>query len=230
MDTVWRIEVCGVRGSAPAAHRDFLEYGGNTSCILAECGQEAVILDGGSGLLGLGHRLLETGKRRVHLLLTHLHLDHVCGLFGFPLFYDSRAEVHVYGRTVEGKSFEESLKALLGSPYWPVGLLPGEAFFLAGEKQGQVRGCTLPGNHPGGSLLYRLEALGKSVVYGLDCEMNGEMQRDLVNFSRGADLLIWDANFTKADLESHPGWGHSSWEQGICLGREGPAALQGKEW
>ena len=39
-------------------------------------------------------------------------------------------------------------------------------------------------------------------------------------FSREAQLLIWDANFTEEDRKIHPGWGHSSWEQGLWLARE----------
>ena len=37
--------------------------------------------------------------------------------------------------------------------------------------------------------------------------------------------MVWDANFTSQDLARHPGWGHSSWEQGVELGREAGAGL-----
>ena len=30
--------------------------------------------------------------------------------------------------------------------------------------------------------------------------------------------MIWDANFTQSDFR--PGWGHSTWEQGINLGHQ----------
>jgi len=37
----------------------------------------------------------------------------------------------------------------------------------------------------------------------------------LTDFARNTGVLIWDANFTSQDLR--PGWGHSTWEQGIAL-------------
>ena len=232
MDHRWSIEVWGVRGSAPTPGRDFMEYGGNTSCILAERGNETVIFDAGSGLLGLGKHLKESGKKRLHILLSHLHIDHINGLFGFPLFLDPEGEIHLYGRGGEGGCLWEQLKCLLGRPYWPLGpedfpaqleiheIRPGEAFYLSEREENPVEVRTLEGNHPGGSLLYRLEVGGQSIVYGLDCEMDGRIARELKEFSREAQLLIWDANFTEEDRKIHPGWGHSSWEQGLWLARE----------
>lgn len=233
MGEAWSVEVWGVRGSAPKAHRDFLRYGGNTSCIFAKCGQEAVIFDAGSGLLGLGKVLAQEGVKKVHILLSHLHMDHICGLFGFSLFLDPVAEVHLYGNIEGGIGFRERLKGLLGSPYWPLGLadfsacvkihevMPGTSFYLAGIKEDRrLTVHTLEGNHPGGSLLYRVEGEEKSIIYGLDCELNDAMFQALREFSREGSLLIWDANFADEDLERCKGWGHSSWRQGITLGKE----------
>lgn len=231
MNHAWRIEVWGVRGSAPAFGREFLEYGGNTSCFLAARGSETVIFDAGSGLLGLGKRLKENGRKRVHILLSHLHIDHISGLFGFPLFLDPEGEIHIYGMPGEGRPLGEWLRLLLGRPYWPLGtkdfparveiheIRPGQSFFLAGEES-RTKVHTLEGNHPGGSLLYRLEAGGQGIVYGLDCETDSRMERELGAFSKEAQLLIWDANFTEEDQKAHPGWGHSSWRQGLRLARE----------
>lgn len=232
MEKTWRVEIWGVRGAAPAAHREFLEYGGNTSCIMAECGKETVIFDAGSGLLGLGKSLRERGKRRVHILLSHFHLDHISGLFGFPLFLDPGAEIHLYGKAADGIGFKKRMETLLGSPYWPLGMdgfsahvevhevLPGAVFSLSDREEAhKLVISTLEGNHPGGSLLYRVEQGGQSIIYGLDCEMTDEMFRSLREFSWRGSLLIWDANFTDEDLERCRGWGHSSWRQGIALGR-----------
>ena len=65
-----------------------------------------------------------------------------------------------------------------------------------------------------------MEQEEQSIIYGLDCEMNDAMLQALRNFSQDGSLLIWDANFTDEDLERCKGWGHSSWRQGIALGRE----------
>lgn len=199
------------------------------------------------------------GYRRLHILLSHPHLDHVLGLFQFSPFYHPETEVHLYG----GPGFRQKLKTLIGPPWWPVGfrefraklffheLCPGDDFVLEGLRG--LKGHTMEGNHPGGSLLYRLDEswdgdkgvigskngdsgkgrdgdkgrdrntirdsgedpFGKSLVYGLDCEINEALFPVFAKFVQESSLLIWDAGFTEKDLR--PGWGHSTWEQGIAM-------------
>ena len=221
MKTAGTVAVLGVRGSFPATGRDFLEYGGNTSCFLADMCGETVILDAGSGLDSLGAAVpLPGGRRRVHILLSHLHLDHIMGLFSFPLLYDPAAGICLYGDT----GLRSRLDTVLGPPYWPLGL---DDFQARVEVRELAPGARLPlgdgvtvstlrGNHPGGSLLYRLEGGGKALVYALDCEMEPTMSAALTRFAQNADLLIWDATFAADDLKK--GWGHSTWQEGLALG------------
>lgn len=231
--SAWTVKVWGVRGSFPVPEKDFLEYGGNTSCVSADCGEKLIVFDAGSGLIRLGNAISHSGRKRVDILLSHLHIDHCLGLFGFRLLHDPEAQIHLYGSAQEGRSFRENLERLFCTPYWPLGLedfparielhevAPGTSFRLAGEENAaegiEVR--TLAGNHPNGSLLYRLESGEKSIVYALDCETDGDTALRLAEFSHGADLLIWDANFTEEELGRRTGWGHSSWRQGIALRR-----------
>lgn len=233
MKNIWKVNVWGVRGSFPVSGPDFMAYGGNTSCISVDCGEQFVVFDAGSGLISLGRHLNRTGKSRIHILISHLHMDHCLGLFGFPLFHDPHAVIHLYGSAHEGISFHKALEALLGPPYWPVGLedftahvevheiIPGAAFRLAGDEglSEKLILRTLPGNHPNQSLLYRLEGNDKSVIYALDCEMNESVRHSLTEFSGEGNLLIWDSNFTEEDLALHRGWGHSTWTEGIALRR-----------
>ena len=223
LKTADTVAVLGVRGSFPATGGDYLEYGGNTSCFLADLGGETVVLDAGSGLSLLGNAVpLPGGRKRVHILLSHLHMDHIMGLFSFSLLHDPAAEVCLYGDT----GLRSHLGAVLGPPYWPLGLddfragvqvreLTAGARFTLGEG---VAVSTLRGKHPGNSLLYRLESGGKTLVYTLDCEMDGDTRAALTRFARNADLLIWDAAFTPGDFKK--GWGHSTWQEGLALGRE----------
>ncbi len=223
----WNITVWGVRGSAPRAEADHLEFGGNTVCISVDCGENLVILDAGSGLSALGRSIAagEHGecRQRIHILLSHLHLDHVMGLLSFPPFFDPSAEIHIYAKVA---SFHK-LETLVGPPFWPVGLSDFPADICLHElwvdehfSINGLEGYTMAGNHPGGSLLYRLEsgaaahgAAKKSLTYALDCEADASVLPALTEFSHNTDLLIWDASFTSEDLR--PGWGHSTWEQGI---------------
>lgn len=239
MEQSWKIKVWGVRGSCPTPSADFLQYGGNTSCISAQWGEHLVVLDAGSGFIGLGDHLPPESPKRMDILFSHLHMDHCLGLFGCRLMHDPEMELHLYGAAQEGRGFEQNLSALVRAPYWPVGLRdfsasiriheisPGECFVLKGKNadSGDIKVHTLQGNHPNQSLLYRLEAGEESIVYGLDCELTEEIRPSLREFSRNSGLLIWDACFSEEALAKHRGWGHSSWEQGISLGREAGAGM-----
>ena len=225
----WTVTVRGTRGAVPMADPAFLEYGGNTSCVSVRCGGELVVFDAGSGLLSLGSAP-ETGGGRIHILLSHLHLDHIQGLVGFQPLYDPNADVRLYGEARGGTSFRAQLDRIFGPPYWPLGLEdgrarvdvreigPGEPFSLSeGLRVRTFRSC-----HPDGSLIYRLEGQGRSIVYTLDCELTAGLAPRLADFARDCDLLIWDANFTEADLQK--GWGHSTWAQGLEMARASGAA------
>lgn len=229
MEKEWTVSVWGVRGSLPVPEVGFLDYGGNTSCVSVENETGIVVFDAGSGLVRLGDSLRHKSVKRVDILISHLHIDHCMGLFGFQMLHDPEAEIHLYGSAERKNGFREGLEALLGAPYWPVGLRDfraqvrlheiraGESFRLQEKESMTIH--TLPGNHPGGSLLYRLERGGRSVVYALDCETDEDMFRKLAAFSKDSGLLIWDAGIAPGELERYRGWGHSSWEQGIALRR-----------
>lgn len=218
----WCVEIWGSRGSFPRPEARFLKYGGNTSCVSLTHGGGVVILDAGSGLAKLGQRLC---AGRLDIFISHFHLDHVQGLPMFQPFYNPETEVHIYGQA----GLKQSLETLVGSPYWPVGfsdfaakisfheLRPGTEFVLNGLKV-----TTMGGNHPGGSILYRMDGMDsdgrkRSLVYALDCEADEKVMQDLAGFAREADLLLWDAGFTSEDFKA--GWGHSTWEQGMALRR-----------
>lgn len=225
MEQAWTAAVWGVRGAVPMASAEFLEYGGNTSCISVDCGGELVIFDAGSGIVGLGSRLARrSGPKKLHLLISHLHLDHIIGLTGFPVLYDPSAEIHLYGESREGSNVLERIGRILNPPYWPVGPEDFRARLIVhevgpGQRIPLAEGLsvdTLRANHPNLSLLYRLEGGGKRLVYSLDCEMGGGMESRLLDFAGDSNLLIWDANFIPGELK--PGWGHSTWEEGAALG------------
>ena len=222
MGNTWRLSVWGVRGSFPSAEDSFMAYGGNTSCF-SLCGGSPLVFDAGSGLARLGEHL--GNARRADILLSHVHLDHIIGLLGFPPLYRPDMEVHLYGEAGPDGSFRQRLTGLFRRPYWPLGLTdlpagvhfhelrPGDRFLL----DSGLEISTLRGNHPGGSLLYRVDGEGWSVTYGLDCELDDALFPRLADFARGSSLLIWDANY--APGQKRPGWGHSTWEEGIALRR-----------
>ena len=81
-----KIRLWGVRGSIPTTGPETEYYGGNTSCAAVWHDDSLLVLDGGTGIRGLGSSVTPSIKR-IDILLTHLHLDHIQGLgFFSPLF------------------------------------------------------------------------------------------------------------------------------------------------
>lgn len=220
------VSVFGVRGAFPAMDDAFREFGGNTSCMALDYGEDLIVLDAGSGIIQLGAALANSSKfKRIHILLSHLHLDHIQGLMGFNPLFDADANVHIYGEGKGALAFHDRLDRVLGPPYWPISLKdvpsqpelheiePDMSFMISGDITVQtLRSC-----HPNDSLMFRIEDASSSVVYTLDCELTEDLFPRLVHFSRNCSLLIWDANY--ADDCSKSGWGHSTWKQGISVAR-----------
>jgi phosphoribosyl 1,2-cyclic phosphodiesterase len=100
----------GVRGSIPCPEPDFMEYGGHTSCVSVELGEDLLILDAGSGLQKLGRSDLVKRHKTLHLLLSHAHLDHIMGLPFFAPLYDPAYTVHFYARPATGETVDGLLK------------------------------------------------------------------------------------------------------------------------
>ena len=79
-----KVTILGARGSIPTEGKDMLEFGGGTSCVLVESGDQAVFLDAGTGILNAP----DIGDKAITILLTHPHLDHIIGLPFFPYIFE----------------------------------------------------------------------------------------------------------------------------------------------
>lgn len=215
----WIIRVWGTRGSGCAPGKEYMVYGGNTSCFSVEIGGEIIVFDAGTGLTALGKKLVLRGVKNINILLSHPHLDHIAGLTDFAPLSDPSSKVVVWGRA----GLDRDISRMIGPPIWPVSIsqYPAEAVFKSvGEGEtfspvGGVKAETMNACHPGGSFIYKLEGGGKKLVYALDNEYAGNYV-ELEKFAYGADLMIWDASF--APGKEIGGWGHSTWSQGVELG------------
>jgi ribonuclease BN (tRNA processing enzyme) len=193
---------------------------------------EYLVLDCGSGARLLGHEIATRhrgGESRVHLLMSHYHFDHVEGLPLFNPLYDPGCTIRIHGAAPEGMSLRDTIERLIAPPYFPVRVSGAPATIEYDEIDGasfavgELRVSTLPLNHPDGCLAFRLEREGGGcVVFATDHEHGDpEIDAALVEFSREADHLIYDATYLPAEYESlRKGWGHSTWYAAVATARE----------
>ncbi len=195
--------------------------GGNTPCVEVRAGDQLLILDAGSGLRVMGNELLKSkfgkGQGQADILITHRHWDHIQGM---PFFVPG----FIPGNRFTFHSPHVDLKAAFDGQmvetYFPVGFdslrstiefrqIPAEAWTQIGD----IRVYPLKMSHPGESYGYRIEHGGKSLVYATDSEykrMDPDCTQSYVDFFKGVDLLIFDAQYTLNDVLDKVDWGHST--------------------
>lgn len=210
----------GVNGYMPS-------YGRQTTSLLVLSGDQAVILDAGTGLARLLQPEIASrlDGRQVHILLSHYHLDHIIGLFYLPGFW-SRWPVHLYAPEafLHGTSLSALMKKWLEPPfssdfeppaietYFDLHPVRSERFTI-GEMPIQVR----EQKHLGGSLAFRL---GEALVFATDTTYDQETAA----FARGARVLFHDIYLGVRVLPpgSHDGLAHATLPQALDLaGRAG---------
>lgn len=219
----------GVRGGLPAPGPDTLRYGGNTACIEVRCGGRLLILDAGSGLRCLGDALMrEQGEAvEAEVLLSHTHLDHICGLPFFAPLYRPGTRLRAWGgKTCVPETLKAMLAATLSDPFMP-DLLPqvrAEIEFLEFRPGDVLAPCpglrvsTAELCHPGGAVGYRLECGSEAVAYVTDTEHDpAKPDADVLRLAKGVDILIYDATYTEEEFPLYRGWGHSTWQEGVRL-------------
>lgn len=223
-----KIKIWGVRGSIPISGPETNRYGGNTSCTVVTDQEHTLIMDGGSGMQRLAFDR-EIIHRRVDILLTHFHLDHIQGLGFFKPFFDPKMEVHIWGPASSTSNLHSRLSRYLSPPLFPVLIrdLPcqlvlhevGKSDFTIGPFEIQSRFVI----HPGPTVGYRIRSNGKTFTYMPDHEQalgrNGIIRDPNwisgIDLAMESDLLYHDGQYTQSEYLSRKGWGHSSQEDAL---------------
>jgi phosphoribosyl 1,2-cyclic phosphodiesterase len=191
-----------------------------------------IVLDAGTGIRSLGLAMGHT-EEPLHILLTHLHLDHIQGLMFFAPAFRPETEIVIWGPASPEATLRDRIARYISAPLTPVEVreLPCHVSFRDAETTewqiGSARIRAASVTHRGPTLGYRVEADGTSVCYipdhepGLGASLTGLEDEWISGFELAcdADLLIHDCQYTDMEYANHLGWGHSQLTDALVVGR-----------
>ena len=206
-------------------------FGGNSSCVSMQVGDELLIFDAGSGIRMLGQELMATdfgrGQGKANVFFSHTHWDHILGIPFFVPFYIKGNQFTVNSPLPD---IQERLEGQQKFEYFPIpfSIYASDIDFVVLEnkteqKIGDMAVTWKAMYHPGQCFAYRVDYKGKSVVYATDAEYKKLGSSDLkpaVEFFQDADLLIFDSMYTFSEGLEKEDWGHSSTFIGVDLALE----------
>ena len=219
-----KVTFWGTRGSLASPSPETVRYGGNTSCISVEGSDGTVlVLDAGTGIRNLGLSL-PPDLKRVNILLTHLHMDHIQGLPFFLPLRRQGVEIHIWGPASTTLNLNARLQKYLSPPLFPVNVR---------ELSSDLHFHELPGHvieigefaitaqliiHPNPTIGYRIQCDHAAVTYLPDHEPalgSHTFPREKewtsgYKLAEGSDMLIHDTQYTEAEYQTRIGFGHSS--------------------
>ena len=216
------VKLWGTRGSVPVPGPATARYGGNTSCVEVRLADgTTIVLDAGTGVRALG-LTLDVTAGPIHVMLTHLHIDHIQGLLFFEPLFDAGADVTVWGPPAGG-SLERRIGRYLSAPLSPVEVreLPALPKFSAcPAPEWRVGSAVVRAQlvaHRGPTLGYRVTDGEATLCYLPDHEpalggrMGGVEDEWVSGFAlaHGATVLVHDCQYSDAEYAAHRGWGHT---------------------
>ena len=129
MDDKFIVRFRGVRGSYPVPGETTSRVGGNTSCVEVWAGDHLIIIDAGTGIIGLGKDLMRkyraSGEKEpivATMLFSHTHHDHTQGFPFFDPAHEGPSALYMFGPKTFYEDIEEALSRAMLAPSFPVAL------------------------------------------------------------------------------------------------------------
>jgi phosphoribosyl 1,2-cyclic phosphodiesterase len=228
-----RVKLWGTRGSIPSPGPETIRYGGNTSCVQVTLSDGSLLaLDAGTGIRSLGLALRDE-PARLHILLTHLHLDHIQGLVFFAPAFKPQTEIVIWGPASPEASLRDRIARYISAPLSPVEVreLPCDVSFRHCPETeweigpAKIRAASVA--HRGPTLGYRVTDSGNSIAYipdhepglGADLDRLAEDWISGFELAQDATLLIHDGQYSDEEYPDHLGWGHSAVSDSLAFAR-----------
>ncbi len=226
-----KVTLWGTRGSLASPGKETLRFGGNTSCVSIE-GSEGtvVVLDAGTGIRRLGQSL-PPDLKRVNILLTHLHMDHVQGLPFFAPLRQPGVEVHIWSPASTTLNLRARILRYLSPPLFPISvrdILSDLHFHELTYDTIEVGEFNVEAQlvlHPNPTVGYRIHDPQASMTYLPDHEPalgtsmfpRSKEWTSGCALAEGVDLLIHDAQYSPEEYPDRVGFGHSSISQAVSF-------------
>jgi len=233
------IRCWGARGSIPVSGPKYLKYGGNTTCLeIRTKDDQILIVDAGTGIREAGNALLEQNRHDFTLLLTHAHWDHIMGFPFFKPIYLSKTHLAVWGCAFAQKSIKDMLSRIMSAPHFPVDFSTIRASINYADncnhhyELGTMKIIPIALSHPNQGTGFKFVQDGKCFVFLTDNELGyrhegGLDYQQYLDFCRGADLLIHDAEYKEEEYKKTRGWGHSTYNDALKLALDAGAKKLG---
>ena len=229
--TNFTIKYRGVRGSYPNANKNFLKFGGNTSCVEVRCGKQLIILDAGTGIIDIGNDIKKGDfeQKQTTIILSHIHQDHIQGLQFYKPLFDKNSTINLFGLNKSNEDLKTTLKNILFDTVFPLNLDEIKSDFKINNfsqneviliyqdgktekidisdknikvNENVVKISSYKTAHPkDGCLCIKIEYNNKTLVYATDKE-NSEDETDFINFAKNCNCLIHDAQYTQEEYNS----------------------------
>lgn len=210
----------GTRGSCPTSGPEYLHFGGNTSCLEFLYDTVHLVFDAGTGIRPLGKSLIKENVKNIDLFISHTHWDHIIGFPFFDPIYQSDSNITIWTPPNIGRISKELFNQLLAPEFFPMSLseLKAKLEFKTFDehlsvKMGPITITFHQVNHPGATFCFKIQTPHQTIGYTTDNELIepfGKREHSLIEFFRGTDLLIHEAQYFTEEYAKKKGWGHSS--------------------